>query len=311
MSDFEFDKELDDSLFSLELPEGYTLKSEQPLEIKEATAADIVGFLQFWAEARGGTFPATLAETEWMKDCPAHMAALMKDLSENEVFERVKPLGSARLFLQMHPETQHQYAGQDVKLGDAERAIFWYKPEGSETYKVIYGDLRVEDVAEEDLPEVPPPDAAQPEEQPEPTPVGEDGVLELSGWEAYTEGDGTAEMIDDPDGGEAKVFKLTVTGPKDVAVWRTSLAGLASESVYKVSARGRGNGAECSSKVRVNVGGDRMAVGIFTNEEWEYSCFSAPFSGTQATVSMELKDLKGDGPAEVYVKDLEVRKLQK
>jgi hypothetical protein len=31
--------------------------------------------------------------------------------------------------------------------------IFWYHPEGSEIYRVIYGDLRVEDVAPEDLPE--------------------------------------------------------------------------------------------------------------------------------------------------------------
>jgi len=44
------------------------------------------------------------------------------------------------------------YAGADVKFGDAEKAIFWYRPEGAETYRVIYGDLSAKDVAAENLP---------------------------------------------------------------------------------------------------------------------------------------------------------------
>jgi len=45
------------------------------------------------------------------------------------------------------------YAGSGVKFGEADKAIFWYQPEGSETYRVIYGDLHVEDVAPENLSE--------------------------------------------------------------------------------------------------------------------------------------------------------------
>ena len=44
------------------------------------------------------------------------------------------------------------YAGKGVKLGDADKAIFWYRPEGSGTYRVIYGDLKAADVAPENLP---------------------------------------------------------------------------------------------------------------------------------------------------------------
>ena len=48
------------------------------------------------------------------------------------------------------------YAGDGVKLGDAEKVIFWLKPKGSETYQVLYGDLRVvEGVAKKDLPRTP------------------------------------------------------------------------------------------------------------------------------------------------------------
>ena len=44
------------------------------------------------------------------------------------------------------------YAGAGVKLGDADKAIFWYRQKDAKTYRVIYGDLSVKDVAPEDLP---------------------------------------------------------------------------------------------------------------------------------------------------------------
>ncbi|WP_197231806.1 hypothetical protein [Novipirellula artificiosorum] len=40
-----------------------------------------------------------------------------------------------------------------MKLDDAQTVIFWYSPQDSDTYQVLYGDLRVEKgVAEADLP---------------------------------------------------------------------------------------------------------------------------------------------------------------
>ena len=44
------------------------------------------------------------------------------------------------------------YAGDGVKLGDKTAPVCWYKPKGSPLYRVIYGNLGVADVAEEDLP---------------------------------------------------------------------------------------------------------------------------------------------------------------
>jgi hypothetical protein len=42
--------------------------------------------------------------------------------------------------------------GEGVKLGDANKAIFWYRPEGATNYRVVYGDLSVKDMAPENLP---------------------------------------------------------------------------------------------------------------------------------------------------------------
>ena len=44
-----------------------------------------------------------------------------------------------------------------VKLGDADKILFWYRPEGAANYRVIYGDLHVSDVTEDRLPEKPKP----------------------------------------------------------------------------------------------------------------------------------------------------------
>ena len=60
------------------------------------------------------------------------------------------------VFVQKLPkDSDWHYEGADVKFGDADTPIFWYKPADSETYRVIYGDLHVEDVAADDLPESP------------------------------------------------------------------------------------------------------------------------------------------------------------
>ena len=60
---------------------------------------------------------------------------------------------NALLFVAHLPkESNWRYAGNGVKLGTADKAIFWYIPKGSNNYRVIYGDLSVKDVNEADLP---------------------------------------------------------------------------------------------------------------------------------------------------------------
>lgn len=146
MTELEFDAELTDDLFSLEVPEGYTLL-ETSIKLKVAGPEDVVELLRVWASARDGQFPQTFSPLGWTKDA----ATVMKGLSEKEALKVAQTLGRVALLMQVHPKAH--YAGKGVRLGDKETAIFWFKPRDSKTYKVIYGDLRIEDVAEEDLPE--------------------------------------------------------------------------------------------------------------------------------------------------------------
>ena len=50
-------------------------------------------------------------------------------------------------YASLKDEHDSNYAGNGVKLGTAERPIFWYQPTGADAYRVIYGDLRVEEVS--------------------------------------------------------------------------------------------------------------------------------------------------------------------
>jgi len=39
-----------------------------------------------------------------------------------------------------------------VKLGEADKPVCWYRPIDAEQYRVVYGDLHIEDVDAENLP---------------------------------------------------------------------------------------------------------------------------------------------------------------
>ena len=56
--------------------------------------------------------------------------------------------------LSMKPANDFHYQGSNGKLGEAEKPICWWRPDGSETYRVVYADLSVRDVSPEDLPSV-------------------------------------------------------------------------------------------------------------------------------------------------------------
>jgi hypothetical protein len=150
-----FDVPMDESLFSMDVPDGYKLL-EVELDLMGSTEEDFIEGLRIRAEVIGnGQFPDSVAVEDFIKEAPSmekKMDAL--GLSDDDETELGMKISRHLLFIRFFKgQGQWHYAGSGVKLGDAETAIFWYRPEGSETYRVIYGDLRVEDVAPENLSE--------------------------------------------------------------------------------------------------------------------------------------------------------------
>ena len=154
MKNFEFDVPVDGSLVSMDVPAGYTLQ-EKNLDVSNSTEKDFVESLRIWAEIIGdGTFPEAIGTENAMKVMPTLIQKMTQmQVSEEEGTQLGTSFGKGMIFHQiLENQGQWNYAGAGVKLGDAGKAIFWYPPQGSQTYRVIYGDLSVKDVAEENLP---------------------------------------------------------------------------------------------------------------------------------------------------------------
>ena len=158
VSNFRFDVELDDSLFNLTPPEGYTRMDVQ-VDTDEVTEQHLIEFLRMWTTwMKDGRFPPTLDPTKLAKSS-MEMVKNGQFINEGQISEKKQYEKSLKMtyglmfLLKLPADSNWRYAGEDVKFGDADTAIFWYRPEGSETYRVIYGDLSVQDVAPENLPE--------------------------------------------------------------------------------------------------------------------------------------------------------------
>jgi hypothetical protein len=70
----------------------------------------------------------------------------------NKYFDSVLFVLSGRFQEVLAETTDWHYAGQGVKFGDTDTAVFWCRPKDSETYRVVYGDLSAKDVKPENLP---------------------------------------------------------------------------------------------------------------------------------------------------------------
>jgi hypothetical protein len=155
MKNFEFDTAVDESLVSMDVPDGYTLQ-ETNLDLGNAAEEDFVESLRIWAEIIGdGTFPEAIGTQSALKQMPLLVQKVTAmQVSEEKGTEIGMSFAKGMLFHQiLESQGEWNYAGAGVKLGDANTAIFWYQPQESQTWRVIYGDLSVRDVAPEDLPQ--------------------------------------------------------------------------------------------------------------------------------------------------------------
>ncbi|MHC5537535.1 LolA family protein, partial [Singulisphaera rosea] len=145
-SDFVFDPPLDESLFRMTPPEGYKTQAI-PLAIDQAPPVekDLVDLFGEYSKRSGGRFPNDLqmpSLVDVLKDIKVTKAGL--DEATNAWIAKVaKGIG---LVWAMPPGSDAYYTGKGVQFGQADTPIFRYRPQGSKTYRVIYGDLTVKDV---------------------------------------------------------------------------------------------------------------------------------------------------------------------
>jgi outer membrane lipoprotein-sorting protein len=152
-TDFQFDIEIDESKFRMDIPEGYTTPEKGELSITGSTEQDMIEGLRIYAEIiLDSAFPNEFIGQEYLDDVKKNREKFAQ-MSKKQKLDLALKLQRGYLFIQLlKAENDWHYVGKGVKLGDAESEVCWYRPNGSETYRVIYGDLSVKDVAPENLP---------------------------------------------------------------------------------------------------------------------------------------------------------------
>ena len=158
--DMQYDVALDDSLFRLQPPEGYVVELRGRRVITEKTMIDFLGVV---AEFNDRTFPEQATPTHSLltkvnRTLQKSEKALTK--AEKNYLETAQKYGDPdeiilwEFYDVLVPNT-FRYLGKGVKLGDKDRIVCWYKLKDAKnlrTYRVVYGDLTVKDVAPEGLP---------------------------------------------------------------------------------------------------------------------------------------------------------------
>ena len=145
MTDFEFDVQLDEKLFSLDVPEDYQSKTIS-VDASPPTEVDFIASLRKVSDVSGGEFPPSL-DTAGMA---ASMVKLFKrEKSDEKMMNAAVKFGRGMSFAMMLPlAADAHYAGKGLKRTDAKSPLFWYKPTGSEKYRVVWSDLTASDADE-------------------------------------------------------------------------------------------------------------------------------------------------------------------
>ena len=156
MRDIRFDVNLDDSLFSVEPPKPF---SNEVKTKHEPTEKDVIEWFGILAQAHGNVFPPQIQESiekinEFLQKKKRNRTPAENKLVDQQILadqRLVYPYPISRFVSRLAHGDWH-YAGSGVSLGDRSKAIFWYKPSRSKTWRVVYGDLSVKDLAAENLP---------------------------------------------------------------------------------------------------------------------------------------------------------------
>jgi outer membrane lipoprotein-sorting protein len=168
MSDFAFNVDLDESLFSVEPPAGYQVIRGPTIDVSRAEEKDLIDTFRHYSELSGGPFPAKLDMGSLLQSLdrkvPPERGQKRSAKQERETAEahRAKLQRGLWFTMALPKEADAHYAGRGVSLGAADTPIFWYRPKDAKAYRVIYADLSIRDA---DTPPTVPVAETEPEEK--------------------------------------------------------------------------------------------------------------------------------------------------
>ncbi|WP_165229640.1 LolA family protein [Aquisphaera insulae] len=157
-TDIRLDPPLDDELFRLDPPPGYEVIKQNlaaGTEKDDGTPeAALISMLRGYATASNGAFPKKIDDWQDYGKVLAKKTAGPKDAKDTGMAEAIRVAtlaGRASVYIAML-DGQYGYKPDGVKLGDADKLLFWCKPKGKETWRGIYGDLHAVDLPADKVP---------------------------------------------------------------------------------------------------------------------------------------------------------------
>ncbi len=169
MSDFAFNVDMDESLFSVEPPAGYTVQNMN-VDVSPAEEKDLIAAFREYSKLKGAAFPDSLDMQTTLQmvakevgkklaiEMPAEKPAPGKEKPDKQQMQKSMEAGMQKtvdvqirlqrglLFALLLPtDADAHYAGKGVSPGAADKPIFWYRPKDARKYRVIYADLSVRD----------------------------------------------------------------------------------------------------------------------------------------------------------------------
>jgi outer membrane lipoprotein-sorting protein len=163
MTDFQVGVDLDESLFSLDVPPGYTIQQSMQLDLSKTPWAYLADALKMAAEYNDGVFPPTLRGEKGIDGILQRAAKSLAEERGKEspekkmasILEFSMKYAAALGALNAVPPDAWQYAGKDVKLNTPNRPVLWIKQKKGGQCVVIYANLSIKEVPSEEAPTVP------------------------------------------------------------------------------------------------------------------------------------------------------------
>lgn len=154
-SNFNFDAITDESVFSLTIPDGYKEIQSEKMDLESISEQDLIEGLQEWAGLMENKFPEKL-DLAIMHKNSQMIEQKLNDDGKSDVDKAIIAIKIIRaLMFTQQIQNDWFYNGEGIELGDANSAIFWYRPDESQHYRVLHGDLHIVEVTPENLPKMP------------------------------------------------------------------------------------------------------------------------------------------------------------
>jgi outer membrane lipoprotein-sorting protein len=158
---FEIDPKLDDSLFSLDPPDGYTLQQfEAPMILTPEEA--VVTVLRAYSEATDGQLPHRIDRMEELTTALSHpVRPRPKPAAEDskpaggmdpDMLRLATAAGQLATFFATAEKGTYGYTSEGVAAGQADRIVFWNRVKGTDTYRAVFADFHIAEVRAEQLP---------------------------------------------------------------------------------------------------------------------------------------------------------------